>query len=123
MARADAFALPSWDEAFGLVYTEAMAQGTPVIAGRGEGPEDFIEDGVSGYLVPVRDPDALAAVLARLLADPQEAAAVGEAGRAAALALSWERNARLTYEVYERVLTGGPARGRAAGRQTAPREP
>ena len=123
MARADAFALPSWDEAFGLVYTEAMAQGTPVIAGRGEGPEDFIEDGVSGYLVPVRDPDALAAVLARLLADPQEAAAVGEAGRAAALALSWERNARLTYEVYERVLTGGPAGGRAAGRQTAPREP
>ena len=33
MARADVFALPSWDEAFGLVYTEAMAHGTPVIAG------------------------------------------------------------------------------------------
>ena len=52
MARAQLVALPSWDEAFGLVYTEAMAQGTPVVAGKGEGPEDFITDGVSGYLVP-----------------------------------------------------------------------
>ena len=104
MARADLFALPSWDEAFGLVYTEAMAQGTPVVAGRGEGPEDFIEDGVSGYLVPVRDPAALADIIAGVLDDPQKAAAVGEAGRAAALALSWERNARLTHEVYETVL-------------------
>jgi teichuronic acid biosynthesis glycosyltransferase TuaC len=104
MARADLFALPSWDEAFGLVYTEAMAQGTPVVAGRGEGPEDFIADGVSGYLVPVRDPAALAGVIAGVLDDPQGAAAVGEAGKAAALALSWQRNARLTLDVYNRVL-------------------
>jgi glycosyltransferase involved in cell wall biosynthesis len=75
-----------------------------VVAGKGEGPEDFIEDGVSGYLVPVRDPAALADIIAGVLDDPLEAAAVGEAGKAAALALSWERNARLTREVYERVL-------------------
>jgi teichuronic acid biosynthesis glycosyltransferase TuaC len=106
MARAQLFALPSWDEAFGLVYTEAMAQGTPVVAGKGEGPEDFIEDGVSGYLVPVRDPEALADIIAGVLGDPQAAAAVGEAGTAAALALGWGRNARLTLEVYEKVLGG-----------------
>lgn len=106
MARADLFVLPSWDEAFGLVYTEAMAQGTPVVAGRGEGPEDFIVDGVSGYLVPVRDAGALAGVIARALDDPETAAAVGEAGRAAALALTWGRNARRTLGVYERVLHG-----------------
>ena len=123
MARADLFALPSWDEAFGLVYTEAMAQGTPVVAGKGEGPEDFIEDGVSGYLVPVRDPDALATLIARILGDPQMAAAVGEAGRAAALALSWERNARLTYEVYERVLARGATAGRAADAAARRSEP
>ncbi|MBE3034796.1 MAG: glycosyltransferase, partial [Actinobacteria bacterium] len=74
MARADIFALPSWDEAFGLVYTEAMAQGTPVIAGKDEGPEDFIEDGVSGYLAPVREPQALADIIAAVLDDPQAAA-------------------------------------------------
>lgn len=108
MARADVFALPSWDEAFGLVYTEAMAQGTPVIAGKGEGPEDFIEDGVSGYLAPVRDAGALAGIIERVLDDPVAAAAVGAAGKAAALALSWERNARLTLGVYQKVLRPAP---------------
>ncbi len=108
MARADLFALPSWDEAFGLVYTEAMAQGTPVIAGKGEGPEDFIDDHVSGYLAPVRDAGALAGIIAEVLDDPAAAAAVGAAGRAAALALSWERNASLTLGVYGKVLRPAP---------------
>jgi teichuronic acid biosynthesis glycosyltransferase TuaC len=108
MARADIFALPSWDEAFGLVYTEAMAQGTPVIAGKGEGPEDFIADGVSGYLAPVRDSDALAGIIAEVLDDPVAAAAVGAAGKAAALALSWQCNAQLTLGVYEKVLRPAP---------------
>jgi teichuronic acid biosynthesis glycosyltransferase TuaC len=108
MARAQLVALPSWDEAFGLVYTEAMVQGTPVVAGRGEGPEDFITDGVSGHLVPVRSPDALAGIIAQVLDDPAKASAVGEAGRAAALELSWERNAKLTLGVYEKVLAAAP---------------
>jgi len=108
MARADVFALPSWDEAFGLVYTEAMAQGTPVIASAGEGPEDFIENGVSGFLVPVRDVEALAGIIAGVLGDPVAAAAVGAAGKAAAFALSWQRNARLTLSVYEKVLPQVP---------------
>ena len=104
MARADVFAMPSWDEAFGLVYTEAMAQGTPVIACRGEGPEDFIDDGESGYLVPVRDARAVASIIADVLDDPDAASAVGEAGRRAAQELSWERNARLTLAVYRQAL-------------------
>jgi glycosyltransferase involved in cell wall biosynthesis len=108
MARAQLVALPSWDEAFGLVYTEAMAQGTPVVAGKGEGPEDFITAGVSGYLAAVRSPDALAGIIAEVLDDPARAAAIGEAGRAAALELSWERNAKLTLGVYEHVLSTAP---------------
>ena len=108
MKRAQLVALPSWDEAFGLVYTEAMAQGTPVVAGKGEGPEDFISAGVSGYLAPVRDPAALAGIIAEVLDDPAKAAAIGAAGRAAALELSWERNAKLTLEVYESVLAAAP---------------
>ena len=108
MARAQLVALPSWDEAFGLVYTEAMAQGTPVLASLGEGPEDFIRNGVSGYLAPVREPAALAGIIAGVLDDPAKAAAIGEAGRAAALELSWERNARLTRGVYDQVLAAAP---------------
>lgn len=108
MARAQLFAMPSWDEAFGLVYTEAMAQGTPVVACRGEGPEDFLQDGRSGYLTPTRDAGALAAVIQRVLEDPAEALAVGRAGRDAALALSWERNAGLTLDAYEKALAAAP---------------
>jgi len=112
MARADLFALPSWDEAFGLVYTEAMTQGTPIVACRGGGPEDFVEDGISGYLVPTRDHEALAHVIRAVLDDPAAAAAVGEAGRAAAAAITWERNARLTSAVYEQALANNKAGGR-----------
>jgi teichuronic acid biosynthesis glycosyltransferase TuaC len=107
MARAQLFALPSWDEAFGLVYTEAMAQSTPVLAIQGGGPQDFVESGVSGgWLVPPHDPSAIADVIAGVLDDPDVAAAIGAAGRATALGLSWQRNASLTLDVYDRVLKG-----------------
>ena len=105
MARAQLFALPSWDEAFGLVYTEAMAQGTPILALRGGGPDDFVEHGVSGgWLVPEHDPDAIADVIRGVLDDPAQASAIGDRGRATALGLSWTRNAESTLAVYTRVL-------------------
>ncbi len=111
MARAQLFALPSWDEAFGLVYTEAMTQGTPVLATRGEGPADFIEDGVSGFLVPPRDGAALARVIARVFDEPQAAAAVGRAGRDVARGFTWRRNAATTLSVYERAVATRGRRG------------
>ncbi len=113
MARADAFVLPSAPEGFGLVYAEAMAQGTPVIACRGEGPDDFVEDDVSGLLVPPGDADAVARAIARLLDDRAAAARLAAAGRAAVAALTWRRNAERQLEIYERVLSGRPAATRA----------
>lgn len=106
MARADLFVLPSWDEAFGLVYAEAMAQGTPVAGCRGEGLEDFVEDAVSGYLVPARDAEALAEVIARVIEDPATAGRAGEAGRAAVADLTWARNAERQRAIYDQVLAG-----------------
>ncbi len=109
MARADTFVLPSAPEGFGLVWAEAMAQGTPVVACRGEGPEDFVTDGVSGLLVPPGDADAVAAAIARLLDDHAFAARLTRAGRTAVAALTWQRNAERQLEIYERVLAAGPA--------------
>jgi teichuronic acid biosynthesis glycosyltransferase TuaC len=109
MARADVFALPSSPEGFGLVCAEAMAQGTPVIACHGEGPETFIADGQSGVLVPPHDVKALADALAELLDDRERAAALGAAGRRAVAALTWEANARRQLEVYEQVLAARSA--------------
>jgi hypothetical protein len=55
MRVADFFSLPSYTEAFGIVYLEAMMQSKPVIGCRGQGCEDIIENGVDGFLVPPHD--------------------------------------------------------------------
>ncbi len=103
MARADLFVLPSWDEAFVLVYTEAMIQETPVIACRGEGAEDFVVDGESGYLVVPRDAAGLAEVIGAALRDEEGRRRVGRAGRAVAARLTWARNAEQQLQIYEAV--------------------
>lgn len=69
-AAADLLVVPSWAEPFGRVVIEAMAAGTPVLATAAGGIPEIITHGVDGWLVPPRDPPALAAALARLLADP-----------------------------------------------------
>jgi teichuronic acid biosynthesis glycosyltransferase TuaC len=103
MARADLFVLPSSPEGFGLVYTESLAQGTPVVACRAEGPEDFVRDGENGFLVPPRDASAVAEALRRAFADPQRLREMGEAGRASVAGLTWQRNAGRHLQLYAQV--------------------
>ena len=68
-------------ESFSLTCLEASAHGLAVIATRCGGPEEIIEDGVTGFLVPVGDIEAMAARMADVLCNPEMAAAMGEAGR------------------------------------------
>ena len=105
MARADVFALPSAPEGFGLVHLEAMTQGTPVVGCLDQGPADFIEDGVSGHLVPYGDVAALTRALAATLDDPERARVVGAAGRKVAETYTWERNAHRMLELYEQCAS------------------
>jgi glycosyltransferase involved in cell wall biosynthesis len=70
-------------EPFGLVIIEAMAQGLPVVATRGGGVGEIVDDGETGILVPPRDAAAMAAAISTLLADPARARSMGEAGRKA----------------------------------------
>lgn len=62
MKESDAFVLASKSETFGVVYTEAMISGLPVIATKCGGPEDFINE-KNGMLVPIDDADSLANAL------------------------------------------------------------
>ncbi len=77
----DLFVASSHSEAFGLSLATAMACGKAVISTRSGGPEEIIEDGESGYLVPIRGSKALAEALLSLLADPTKREKIGQAAR------------------------------------------
>jgi glycosyltransferase involved in cell wall biosynthesis len=79
-------------ELLGLTLLEAMASGTPVVASRLGGIPEIVEDGVTGFLVPPGDVEALRDRLAYLLERPRVAAEMGAAARARVVAeFTWER--------------------------------
>ncbi|MFN2453197.1 MAG: glycosyltransferase [Pyrinomonadaceae bacterium] len=101
----DVFVSAARTEPFGLVIVEAMASGLPVVATMSEGAREIIEDGATGKLVPVGDPQALAAAIDALLVDAPQRAELGERARLAALAnFSLERMVDATERVYEKAL-------------------
>ncbi len=76
-ASATVFVLPTLWDPWGLVYHEAMANGLPCIGTDAFAVPEIIDDGVTGRLVPPRDPGAVADALIELLGDPDRAAAMG----------------------------------------------
>jgi glycosyltransferase involved in cell wall biosynthesis len=79
--EADVFCLPSFAEGVPVVLMEAMASGLPVVTTRVMGIPELVEHSISGELVPPGRPDALAAALRRMAADPSRRVAYGLAGR------------------------------------------
>jgi glycosyltransferase involved in cell wall biosynthesis len=69
MSRSHVMVLPSLDEGMALVQGQAMACGCPVIATTNTGAEDLFTDGVEGFIVPIRDPNALTARMQQLAED------------------------------------------------------
>jgi starch synthase len=70
MSRSHVMVLPSVEDGFGLVLAEAMACGCPVIGSRNTGTEDLLSgDGREGFVVPVRDSDAIARRLQQMADD------------------------------------------------------
>jgi len=105
MDACDVFSLPSWNEAFGVVYLEAMACGKPVIGCQGQGIEDVITDGKTGFLVKPKDVADLAAILLMLFEDPELRRKVGaQARRLVQADFTWEKNVEKTVVVYKQVL-------------------
>jgi glycosyltransferase involved in cell wall biosynthesis len=80
----DAFVLSSSSEGFSIATVEAQAAGLPIVATRSGGPEEIIEDGVTGLLVPVNHPQALAEGVDQILRDRALAERLGVAARRAA---------------------------------------
>ncbi len=79
---ADLFVCSSRHEGLGNIVLEAWYRECPIVAAESQGPLELIEDGVSGVLTPVDDADALAGGIRQVLADPQAAARMAQAGAA-----------------------------------------
>ncbi|MBI3726656.1 glycosyltransferase [bacterium] len=98
------FVAPGARESFGHDLLEAMARALPIVAVGAGATFEQVEDGLSGLLVPDEDASALASALARLLANPAEARALGERARAAVGArFPVKRLVDETLEAYERA--------------------
>lgn len=106
-SAAEVVVMPSHYESFGMVALEAMACGTPVVASQVGGLGFLVRDGETGFLVPDRDPAALADRLSLLLGDPSLRQRIGRQAVAYAQTFDWEKIAVQIAEVY-RSLLGTP---------------
>ena len=105
MSNSNLFSLPSWKEGFGIVYIEAMALGLPVIAVKGEGIEDVIEDGKNGFLIEPKNVDCLVDALDFLISNKEQAAIMGENGKASVITnYTWNNTALNYINVYKELL-------------------
>jgi glycosyltransferase involved in cell wall biosynthesis len=86
IAEAAVYVLPSWREGTPRTVLEAMAMGRAIITTDAPGCRETVADGQNGFLVPVRNPDALAAVMERFIIDPALAKQMGDASRGLACA-------------------------------------
>ncbi len=104
-SAADVAVTTPWYEPFGLTPLEAMACGTPVIGSDVGGIKFTVVDGETGFLVPARDPAALAQRLERLLADRSLARRMGRAARVRVEKFfTWRKVGERTAELYEAML-------------------
>ena len=79
-SAAEILIMPSHYESFGMVALEAMACGTPVVASQVGGLAFLVQDGITGYVVPGGDAEALAKTLEKLMRDPALREQIGKAG-------------------------------------------
>lgn len=109
IALSDVFAMPSLMEGLGTAVIEAMAAGKPVVASAVGGVVETVVDGVTGYLVPPRDPVALADRLSDLISRPEAARAMGAEGmKRARENFSMERMASLNEALYHEIMSDRP---------------
>ncbi|WP_432837007.1 glycosyltransferase family 4 protein [Dactylosporangium sp. CA-092794] len=91
-------------ESFGMILTEAMAAGTPVLASALDAFRRVLDGGAAGALFPVGDAAALAAGAAALLDDPDRRAALAARGREVVAAYDWPIVAERVLEVYATAI-------------------
>ncbi|MBB5915635.1 phosphatidylinositol alpha-mannosyltransferase [Nocardia transvalensis] len=107
MRSADVYCAPNLGgESFGIVLVEAMAAGTPVVAGELDAFRRVLRDGAAGVLVPVGDSARLAVAINELLGDPDRREALVRAANQVVGEYDWPVVAEQILRVYETVTVG-----------------
>ncbi|MGH7900256.1 MAG: glycosyltransferase [Thermodesulfobacteriota bacterium] len=105
MSWCDVFVLPSWDEPFGAVYSEAMAFAKPIIACSGEGISEVVQDGGQGLLVKRQNAESLAEALKKVSRDENLASSLGREGRMLVeKELNWNHIASQLIDLYKQII-------------------
>lgn len=108
LASCDVVCFPSTrNESFGLVLTEAMASGKPVVASNISGYASVLTNDCEGLLVPPQDEVALANALCEVLADPALGERFGQQGRETAVKYAWNSVALRLLEIYAAAAERG----------------
>jgi phosphatidylinositol alpha-mannosyltransferase len=111
LASVDVLCVPATGgESFGIVLTEAMAAGTPVVASDLDAFRLVLDGGQAGVLVPAGSPVALSEALDDLLGDPERRAALAAAGRRRVAMWDWPVVTRRVLQVYETAVAADPRR-------------
>lgn len=91
MRTCDVFVLPSIVEGRALVQQEALACGLPLIATRNAGADDVILEGETGFLIPIRSPEAIAEKINWFAAHPAALSGMANAAQERARELTWDK--------------------------------
>ena len=100
MKAGDVFVLPSWGEAFGIVYLEAMARGLPAIGCSSAGGRETIVHGKTGFLVEMNDVISLTHYIQMLVSNGKLRQEFSRAAKKRAAEFTWEKNAREYSRIY-----------------------
>jgi glycosyltransferase involved in cell wall biosynthesis len=106
LASSTAFILPSVEEGFARVISEAMACAVPIIATYESGATTVVRDGKEGLIIPSRSPDELASAMLRAIANPEENMKMGnDAFLAGGQSNTWTDYAQRLYRIYSERLS------------------
>lgn len=107
MKNADMFIMPSYFEALGCVYLEAMYSGTLTCGCYGTGADEIIEDKVDGLLVEQRSADSIYEAVVFAMDNPEKSREIAQKGIKKAEDFSWDASADSLINVYESIIEKG----------------